>query len=200
MSGSSTKSAATSTSLKAGAFAWEPIGEAGLGWLRFERYEDDRGWLSEVFNQEAAFRFGLHYFGQDNISRTQEPGVVRGLHFQRPPAAQAKLFRVARGRVFHVAVDLRRSGFGKIYQHTLSDADAAWLYLPAGVAHGFQTLGHDVEAHFKLSHPHDPASAGAVRYDDPDLAIDWPLPVQERLISARDRAARPLADCRRIFT
>lgn len=166
--------------------------------VRAERNGDPRGWLAEIYNAEIFGGAGLPPFVQDNISRSGAAGTLRGLHFQRPPHQQGKLFRVARGAVFNVAVDLRPSGFGMVDQRVLDDP-TLWIYLEPGVAHGIQTLEPETELHYKLTTPFEPAALGALRYDDPALGIAWPLMPDRSLLSARDLSASGLTDLRDLF-
>ncbi len=131
---------------------------------------------------------------QINHSRTLQKGALRGLHFQHPPAAEAKWVRCIRGRVFDVAVDLRRGSptFLRWFGIELAPETGRALFLPEGFAHGFQTLEDDSEMLYLHSAPYDPAREGGLRWDDPRLGIDWPLPVAE--ISDRDRAHPLLTD------
>jgi dTDP-4-dehydrorhamnose 3,5-epimerase len=138
-------------------------------------------------------------FGQDNISRTGVRGLVRGLHFQRPPHARHKLDRVVQGRVLNVVVDLRLERFGAVHTCEL-DADlGAWIYIPAGFAHGFQALEDRAEIHCNGSGHFAPAAVVAVRFDDPMLAIDWSLICPQELPSTRNRKAAALEDARQAF-
>lgn len=180
-------------------FRLEPLPQADLAWLEFERNGDDRGWLSEIYNQAEATRLGLPVFGQDNVSRTTSRGLVRGLHFQHPPHAQAKLFRVVSGRVFNVVVDLRPARFGAVHGFEIDADTPRWLHVPAGYAHGFQSLEDAVETHYKVSHPYTPAALGAIRFDDPELGIEWPIVCPEDHLSVRDRTAGTLTDARAAF-
>ena len=170
-----------------------------LAWLHFDRNGDDRGWLSEIFNQTNLDQLGLPTFRQDNISRTLGRGIIRGLHFQRPPYAQGKLFRVATGSVYNVVVDLRSDHFGCTQISTITSDLACWLYIPAGYAHGFQTLEDTVEVHYKVSEPFMPSALGSLSFDDPDLGLTWPRPCPLELLSARDRSAGSLGDLRGLF-
>ncbi len=179
-------------------FAYEPIAGTRLGWLRFQRQEDHRGWLAEIFNQKDAARLGLEAFGQDNLSFSPRAGTLRGLHYQRPPFAQAKLLRVVRGRIFTVAVDLHVEAARPSWM-VMDAGEDRWLHLPQGFAHGFQTLSDGVEAAWKVSAPFRPDHAGAVAFDDPALAIPWPLPVAPADLSLRDREAGALAAARAAF-
>lgn len=135
-------------------------------------------------------------FVQDNHSRSAHRGVLRGLHFQLPPAAQTKLIRVTRGAVFDAVVDLRPQSrtFGQWVGLTISAALWNQLLIPAGFAHGFLTLEDDVEVQYKVSAPYRPDLERVVRFDDPALAIDWPIEGFDLLLSERDRTAPLLAD------
>jgi len=169
----------------------------GLVEIRPRRFADERGFFSETWN-EAAWRdagFALA-FVQDNHSLSRPRGTLRGLHFQSPPAAQAKLVRVSRGSAFDVAVDLRPASPTYRQWAGIILSAAAWnqLLIPEGFAHGFLTLEADTEVQYKASAAYSPAHDRAVRFDDPAIAIDWPLPAAELILSDRDRAAPLLAD------
>lgn len=135
-------------------------------------------------------------FIQDNHSRSTSRGVLRGLHYQRPPAAQTKLIRVTRGAIFDAVVDLRKGSptFGRWTGLTLSAALWNQLFVPAGFAHGFLTLEDEVEVQYKVTAPYRPDLEGVIRYDDPSIAIEWPLDGLDPLLSARDREAGPLSE------
>lgn len=178
-------------------YVFEPVHDIGCI-VRVERNGDPRGWLAEIYNAEIFGQAGLPPFVQDNISRSGEAGTLRGLHFQRPPHQQGKLFRVARGAVFNVAVDLRRPGFGRVDQRVLDDP-TTWIYLEPGIAHGIQTLEPETELHYKLAAPFEPAALGALRYDDPALGIAWPIMLDRNRLSARDLSADTLAELRGVF-
>ena len=142
------------------------------------RHGDDRGFFSETWHRPKMAALGLDFdFVQDNHSLSAARGVLRGLHYQLPPADQDKLVRVSRGSIFDVAVDLRKSSptFGKWVGVTLS-ADA-WnqLLVPKGFAHGFVTLEERTEVQYKVTAPYDPAVERAIRWDDPAIGIDWPI-------------------------
>lgn len=161
-----------------------------------KRIGDDRGFFSEVWN-EASFReVGLDLgFVQDNHSRSAK-GVLRGLHYQLEPAAQTKLVRVSRGSVFDVAVDIRRSSptFGQWTAVTLSAGKWNQLLVPAGLAHGFLALEDGSEVQYKVSALYSPEHDRGIRPDDPAIGIDWPLPRDQWLLSAKDQNAPLLAD------
>ena len=173
-----------------------PLGLDGVVELRPKKFADERGFFSEVWNERALSEAGIDVrFAQDNQSFSKARGVVRGLHFQLPPAAQDKLIRVSRGAIFDVAVDIRKSSptFGRWVGLTVS-ADA-WnqIFVPKGFAHGFVTLENDTEVLYKASAPYSPEHERSIRYDDPAIAIDWPLE-GEPVLSAKDAAAPALAD------
>lgn len=153
---------------------------------------DNRGSLQRLFDAaEWTACWGDRSVGQVNHSRTNTLGALRGLHLQLPPAAEAKLVRCIRGHVFDVAVDLRAgsASFGQWHGLELSPDAANALFLPEGCAHGFQVLEAPAELIYVHSAPYAPSCEWAARWDDPRLAIDWPLPLAQ--LSARD-AAHPL--------
>lgn len=169
----------------------------GLLEIHPRRFADDRGFFSETWNDAVWREAGIDTeWVQDNHSLSRPKGTLRGLHFQAPPAAQAKLVRVSRGSAFDVAVDLRPTSptYRQWAGVTLS-ADA-WnqLLIPEGFAHGFLTLEPDTEVQYKASAPYAPAQDRAIRFDDPELAIDWPLGDADYVISDKDRAAPLLAN------
>lgn len=135
-------------------------------------------------------------FVQDNHSRSTHKGVLRGLHFQRPPAAQTKLIRVTKGAIFDAVVDIRKGSptFGKWTGLTISASLWNQLLVPAGFAHGFLTLEDEVEVQYKVTAPYRPDLESVIRYDDPAIAIDWPLHGSNPLLSPRDRQASALSD------
>jgi dTDP-4-dehydrorhamnose 3,5-epimerase len=174
------------------------------GVLLFEpqSFSDERGWFMESFNQK---RFDeacqQHYeFVQDNHS-VSRAGVLRGLHYQLPPFAQGKLVRVVSGRAWDVAVDIRKSSstFGQWFGVELSGDNKRQLWIPPGFAHGFIALDDDTQFLYKTTAYYDKASECAIRWDDADLSIQWPMPagLAQPLINAKDLAASTLktADC-----
>jgi dTDP-4-dehydrorhamnose 3,5-epimerase len=162
-----------------------------------QRFGDHRGFFSETWSAPAFAAFGADIaFVQDNHSLSAAAGVLRGLHYQLPPFAQAKLVRVTRGAIFDVAVDIR-AGSPTFGQHVALTVSAdAWnqVLVPEGFAHGFLTLEPGTEVVYKVSAPYAPEHERAIRWDDPALAIDWPLPVPAPILSAKDAAAPALAD------
>ncbi len=160
------------------------------------KFGDHRGFFSEVFKRSAFLGEGLDVeWVQDNQSFSADAGTVRGLHFQAPPFAQAKLIRVLRGAIFDVAVDLRRGSpsYGRWVAEELSTDKWNQLLIPAGFAHGFMTLTTDVEVLYKVSAPYSRESEGAIRWDDPDLGIAWPRP-GEAILSDKDAVAPSFRD------
>ena len=169
----------------------------GLLELRPRRFADDRGFFSETWNKARFAEAGITTdFVQDNHSLSSVAGTLRGLHFQAPPLAQAKLVRVTRGSAFDVAIDLRPGSptYRQWAGVTLSAAEWNQLLIPIGFAHGFLTLEPDTEVQYKASAPYDPATDRAIRFDDPAIGIDWPIAVDRLILSDRDRGAPLLAD------
>jgi dTDP-4-dehydrorhamnose 3,5-epimerase len=142
------------------------------------RHVDDRGWFSETFHEQRLAGIGItSRFVQDNQSLSLRAGTLRGLHFQRPPAAQAKLVSVLRGRILDVAVDVRAGSptLGNHVSIELSSASGHQLYIPVGFAHGFLTLEDDVLVTYKVSEYYAPSHDGGIRWNDPDIALPWPM-------------------------
>ena len=153
-------------------------------------YGDRRGYFFESFNRQRFEEMtGIAVdFVQDNESLSTY-GVVRGLHFQKPPRAQAKLVRVVKGRVLDVAVDLRKDSptYGHHVSVELSDENHRQLFIPKGFAHGFSVLSEEVVFQYKCDDYYAPETEGAVAWDDPDLAIDWKIPAEKIILSEKDR-------------
>ncbi|THD43510.1 MAG: dTDP-4-dehydrorhamnose 3,5-epimerase [Bradyrhizobium sp.] len=167
-----------------------------------KRFDDPRGFFSEVYNEAAWRAAGLpHHFVQDNHSLSLTAGTIRGLHFQLAPHAQIKLVRVTRGRVLDVAVDLRRSSpsFGRHVAIELSDENWTQLLAPVGFAHGFCTLSENAEVLYKVSDFHSPAHDRGLAWDDPDLAIAWPIRPAQAVLSEKDRNWPRLRDLAELF-
>jgi dTDP-4-dehydrorhamnose 3,5-epimerase len=169
------------------------------GLVLFEpaRHGDARGFFSEVFRKDVfAAHAGPVDFVQDNLSRSASKGTVRGLHYQAPPKAQGKLVRVARGAVLDVAVDVRMGSptYGRHVAVELSDQNWRQLWVPAGFLHGFCTLTDDVELCYKVTDYYSAQCDGAIAFDDPDLAIAWPLTRSETTLSAKDSVAPQFKD------
>ena len=154
------------------------------------KFGDQRGFFSEIFNYEKYKAAGIDLKAvQDNHSLSGPRGTVRGLHFQAPPHAQAKLVRVVRGSVLDVAVDIRR-GSPTYGEHVVIELSAkAWnqVYIPKGFAHGFCTLEADTEFLYKVDGYYAPDHDKGLAWDDPALAIDWRVPPSEAVLSDKDR-------------
>jgi dTDP-4-dehydrorhamnose 3,5-epimerase len=143
-----------------------------------KKFADDRGWFCETYSIAGFADLGIStVFCQDNHSLSVKAGTLRGIHFQTVPHAQAKLVRCTRGRIYDVAVDLRAESpsFGKWVAAELSAANGQQLFVPAGYGHAFLTLEDDSEVQYKVDAYYAPQSDAGVRWDDPALAIDWPL-------------------------
>jgi len=174
----------------------EPTSLPEVQVLTPRRFGDGRGFFEEVYNRETLSSHGITTnFVQDNQSYSAETGTVRGLHFQAPPRAQAKLVRVVQGAILDVAVDIRRGSprHGAWVAHELSAQNGRQMLVPAGFLHGFVTLMPDTIVIYKCSDTYAPASEGAVRFDDPDLAIDWRLGAVTPLLSDKDAKAPAFA-------
>lgn len=172
-------------------------GISGLIVIEPDVFGDSRGYFMESFSLRK-FRelTGLDVdFVQDNESKSSY-GVVRGLHFQRPPHAQSKLVRVVQGRVLDVAVDLREGSptYGKHYAIELSGENHLQMFIPKGFAHGFAVLSDEAVFQYKCDEYYAPECEGAVAWDDPDLAIDWRLPKEDIRLSDKDKAHPNLKD------
>ena len=180
----------------------QPTALPGVLILTPRRLGDARGFFSESWNAKRMAEHGLHFdFVQDNHSLSAQVGTVRGLHFQSPPHAQDKLVRCGRGRLFDVAVDIRKGSptYGQWVGEELSFENGRQLLVPAGFLHGFVTREPDTEICYKCTDYYAPECDGAVRWDDPDIGIDWRL-TGEAVLSDKDAAAPLLADFDSPFT
>jgi dTDP-4-dehydrorhamnose 3,5-epimerase len=165
--------------------------------LKPRRFADDRGWFTESWNRDTLRDRGIDLdFVQDNHSFSARAGTVRGLHYQAPPRAQDKLVRCAAGRVLDVAVDIRRGSpaFGKHVAVELTAANGLQLLIPKGFLHGFVTLTDGAEVLYKCTDTYAPAQDAAIRFDDPDLGIDWGIDPAAAILSERDRKAPRLCE------
>ena len=164
-------------------------------------FRDERGYFFESFSEQRfAELVTPTHFVQDNESRSSY-GVVRGLHFQLPPHAQAKLVRVVRGRVLDVAVDVRVGSptFGKHVAVELSEDNHRMLFLPRGFAHGFSVLSDEAIFQYKCDNYYAPKAEGAIAWDDPALGIDWQLPAAGICLSEKDSKHPRLAEAPQLF-
>ena len=167
-------------------------GIAGAYLFRPTPHADQRGFFSRTFDAEAARSVGIDPagFSQDSLSRSAR-GVIRGMHTRRG-RGEAKLVRCSYGMVLDVVVDLRAGSptFRNLETFELRDTEQVSLYIPAGCGHGFQALTDPADVAYRIDRPHDPSEDVAIAFDDPDLAIPWPLP--PAMLSDRDRAAPSL--------
>lgn len=165
--------------------------------IKPRRFGDERGWFSESFNARR-FRdeVGDIAFCQDNQSLSRPVGTLRGLHFQTPPHAQAKLVSCLRGAVWDVCVDVRGGSptYGQWVAAILSAENGHQLFIPAGFAHGFVTLEPDSHIFYKVDDYYAPDCDGGIAWNDPDLALPWPLPGDGPVLSDKDRTLPRLAD------
>lgn len=167
-----------------------------------KRHGDDRGWFSEVFREDLFCpQAGDIRFVQHNQSYSKPKGTVRGLHFQLAPRAQGKLVRCPRGRVLDVAVDLRASSptFGRHVAVELSAESRCQLWIPAGFAHGFCTLEDDCEIAYLVTDYYSPEHDRGLLWNDPALAIDWPVAAADAVLSPKDTRQPLLADLGTVF-
>lgn len=166
------------------------------------KFSDHRGFFSETYNKRALADAGIRLdFVQDNHSLSRARGVVRGLHFQIPPFAQAKLIRVIRGAVFDVVVDVRRGSptFGRHVAVVLDADSARQLLAPAGTAHGFATLAPNTEVVYKVTEYYAPKHERGILWNDPALNIAWPIDPGEAILSDKDRQLPSLAEATELF-
>jgi dTDP-4-dehydrorhamnose 3,5-epimerase len=165
--------------------------------LEPERFGDQRGFFSETYNRRTLAERGVELeFVQDNHSLSRPKGTIRGLHYQSPPFAQAKLVRVVRGSILDVAVDLRQ-GSPTYGEHVAAVISAqAWnqILIPIGFAHGFCTLEADTEIIYKVTNYYSPEHERGVLWNDPDLGIEWPASEEAFLLSPKDRGMPRLSD------
>lgn len=154
--------------------------------------KDARGFFAETYRRDVFATHGIDCeFAQDNHAGSLATGTVRGLHFQIAPCAQAKLVRVLSGRIFDVAVDVRRSSatYGRHVAVELGAGSGTQLYVPVGFAHGYCTLEPNTEVFYKVTNVYSPAHERAILWADPQLGISWPVSTQAAIVSERDRRA-----------
>lgn len=164
-------------------------------------FNDERGYFYESFSQrEFEEKVCRTTFVQDNQSKSAY-GVLRGLHFQKPPYSQSKLVRCIKGAVLDVAVDIRKGSptFGKHVAVELSEENHRQLFIPRGFAHGFAVLTAEAVFQYKCDNYYNKESEGAIAWNDPQLAIDWRIPADKVLLSEKDRQTRNMADADFLF-
>ncbi len=173
------------------------LGLDGVFEISPRKFGDDRGFFSETYNAKSFAEAGIDLtFVQDNHSYSAAKGVVRGLHYQLPPFAQDKLVRVIRGAILDVAVDIRKSSptFGKWVALEVSAEKWNQILVPKGFAHGFMTLVENTEVIYKVTDYYSPEHDRSIRFDDPAIGIDWPLPSSGVQLSDKDQKAPLFAD------
>ena len=164
-------------------------------------FKDDRGYFFESFSQrEFEEKVCKATFVQDNESKSSY-GVLRGLHFQKPPFAQSKLVRVIKGAVLDVAVDIRKGSptFGQYVSVELTGENHRQFFIPRGFAHGFSVLSEEVIFQYKCDNFYSPQSEGAIAWNDPDLNIDWRIPAEKVVLSEKDSKHPRLKDWQNVF-
>ena len=162
-----------------------------------QRFQDSRGWFSETWNKDRCHNLGITAeFCQDNQSVSVKAGTIRGIHFQRAPHSQAKLVRCLKGRIFDVAVDLRSKSptFTKWVGIELSADQGNQLFVPSGFGHAFITLEDDCHVAYKVDAYYSPQADGGIRWDDPELSINWPMVGAAPTLSDKDASLPFLAD------
>jgi len=168
-----------------------------LALIRPQRIFDERGWFAESYNAARYAELGIDAaFCQDNHVKSFAAGALRGLHFQRPPHGQAKLVRCVRGSIWDVAVDVRSGSptYGQWAAAELTGENALQIFVPIGFAHGYLTLEADTEVEYKVSDFHAPDFEGGLIWNDPTLALPWPLPPGAPILSPKDRLLPRLKD------
>ena len=180
----------------------ESLAIADVKLITPKKFGDDRGFFSETWNERSLADAGIKsHFVQDNHAFSAAKGTLRGLHFQLPPMAQDKLVRVTRGAVLDVAVDIRRSSptFGRHVSAVLSDRNWSQLWVPKGFAHGYCTLEPDTEVIYKVTEYYSPAHDRGIQWNDPALAIAWPVTNATAHLSDKDKMQPPLSDALALF-
>jgi len=175
---------------------------SGLYLFEPKVFEDERGYFFESFNERHFEEIGLRpRFVQDNQARSMR-GVVRGLHYQHPPLAQGKLVRVLRGEILDVAVDIRKGSptYGQHHAVVLNASNRLQLWVPAGFAHGYAVLSPDAEVFYKCDDFYAPDHEGGIALNDPELNIDWRIPLDEQVLSKKDQNHPPMKDADIRFT
>ncbi len=173
------------------------------GLLVFEPavFEDSRGYFFESYNEKIFHENGIDFrWVQDNQSSSMY-GVIRGLHYQLPPFAQSKLIRVLKGKILDVAVDIRKGSptYGKSFTQKLSAKNKKQLFIPAGFAHGFSVLSKEAEVLYKCDCFYNKETEAGIIYNDAELSINWEIPLQDAIISEKDKTLPSLAQCNNSF-
>lgn len=174
-------------------FDFESLAIPDVVIVRSTRYPDPRGWFAETYRRSAFERAGIDaQFVQDNLARSSR-GVLRGLHYQLPPVPQGKLVGVVSGRIFDVAVDLRAGSatYGTWVGRTLDADSGELIWIPPGFAHGYLVLSDSAAVSYKTTAEYAPDLNRGVRWDDPDIGVEWPI--ADPVLSERDRVLPPLA-------
>ena len=179
-------------------FRFEPLAIPDVLLVTHGLIRDPRGFFSEAFREEAFLQQGIPRFVQDNHARSTGK-VLRGLHYQLRPAALGKLGRCLRGSIFDVAVDIRRGSptYGKWVGTELSDDDGRMIYIPEGFAHAYCALTEECEVFYKTTGYYSPQHERSIRWNDPELKIQWP--VQDPVLSDKDRRAPLLSEAENNF-
>ena len=180
-------------------FSFHPLSIRDVVLIRPSRYVDDRGVFSEVYREQAFREAGIDvHFVQDNLVRSVS-GVLRGLHYQLPPQAQGKLVGVVEGRIYDVAVDLRKGGptFGRWVARTLDVETGEMLWIPPGFAHGYCVLSETADVFYKVTAPYVAELNRGIQWNDPKLGIPWP--VSDPLLSDKDRRQPDFERCQNPF-
>ena len=175
----------------------ESLSIEGVKLVTPQRFGDDRGFFSETYNQQRFLEAGITAeFLQDNHSLSAQKGTIRGLHYQSPPFAQAKLVRVLRGSILDVAVDVRKGSptFGQWVSAELSARNGVQIFVPRGFLHGFATLEPDTEIAYKVDNYYSKECDGAVLWNDATLNIDWGIAAGEVMLSEKDEKAQSFND------
>ncbi|NLI10087.1 MAG: dTDP-4-dehydrorhamnose 3,5-epimerase [Elusimicrobia bacterium] len=168
-------------------FQFEKTSIDGLILVKPKIFKDERGFFAEEYKKSEFVKAGINCdFVQDNRSKSSK-GVLRGLHFQKEPFAQAKLVRCIKGKIWDVAADLRKGSktYGKWLAFELSEENFNMLFIPEGFAHGFLTLSEEAEVFYKCSREYSPSHDSGIKYDDPFLSVKWPL--REVFLSEKDK-------------
>ena len=184
-----------------GKFKFTPTSIEGVVIIEPRIFKDDRGYFYESFSQREFEEKVCHTtFVQDNQSKSSY-GVLRGLHFQKPPYCQSKLVRCIKGAVLDVAVDIRKGSptFGKYVAVELTEDNHRQFFVPRGFAHGFAVLTEEAVFQYKCDNFYNKESEGSVAWNDPQLAIDWRIPANKVLLSEKDKLSKNIADADYLF-